>query len=210
MLSPLQGCRILVTGYLGLRSQARFSPGYNIAGLQPSEPAYDLSHVSKVFDKAFQARGAGRKEVTDGGPFEWIYSSVRFRRKLRPMEQWCVSSPRRSMAPLNGGENIGEDAPGRFGKGRLSRLEECISRGSKADWNRTSIASKHVVLSLYESQTRFCLPSFLLQGARSDSTCREHARGPFACCGRRCGRDGALGLCSRGFGAQWSTQCALL
>ena len=50
-VSPLQGCRILVTGYLGLRSQARFSPGYNIAGLQPSEPAYDLSHVSKVFDK---------------------------------------------------------------------------------------------------------------------------------------------------------------
>ena len=33
---PLQGCRILVAGYLGLRSQARPSPGYNIAGLQPS------------------------------------------------------------------------------------------------------------------------------------------------------------------------------
>jgi len=36
---PLQGCRILVAGYLGLRSQARFSPGYNIAGLQPSKSA---------------------------------------------------------------------------------------------------------------------------------------------------------------------------
>ena len=34
-----------MAGYLGLRSQARFSPGYNIAGLQPSESAYDLSHV---------------------------------------------------------------------------------------------------------------------------------------------------------------------
>jgi hypothetical protein len=44
---------------------ARFSPGYNISGLQPSESAYDLSHLGKVFDevpdkvsdKAFQARG---------------------------------------------------------------------------------------------------------------------------------------------------------
>src|SRR4030095_15254025 len=30
---------------------ARFSPGYNIAGLQPFESAYDLSHLGKVFDK---------------------------------------------------------------------------------------------------------------------------------------------------------------
>ena len=30
---------------------ARFSPGYNIAGLQPSESAYDLSHLGKVLDK---------------------------------------------------------------------------------------------------------------------------------------------------------------
>src|SRR5262245_8481794 len=65
--------------------------------------------------------------------------------EARPLNQWCVSSPRQSMVPLNGGENIGEDAPGGFGKGRLSRLEECISRGSKADWNRTSTASNHIV-----------------------------------------------------------------
>ena len=48
---PLQGCRILVAGYLGLRSQARSSPGYNIAGLQPSEVAYDLSYLAKVSDE---------------------------------------------------------------------------------------------------------------------------------------------------------------
>jgi hypothetical protein len=30
---------------------ARFSPGYNIAGLQPSESAYDLSHLDKVPDE---------------------------------------------------------------------------------------------------------------------------------------------------------------
>src|SRR4030095_7981944 len=30
---------------------ARFSPGYNIAGLQPSESAYDLSHLGKAFDE---------------------------------------------------------------------------------------------------------------------------------------------------------------
>ena len=33
---------------------ARFSPGYTIAGLQPSESAYDLSHVGTVFDKSSQ------------------------------------------------------------------------------------------------------------------------------------------------------------
>ena len=51
MLPPLQGCRILVAGYLGLRSKARFSPGYNIAGLQPSKFAYDLSDVGKILDE---------------------------------------------------------------------------------------------------------------------------------------------------------------
>ena len=58
MLPPLQGCRILVTDYLGLRSQARFSPGYNIVGLQPSESAYDLSHLGKVFDR-FPTKASG-------------------------------------------------------------------------------------------------------------------------------------------------------
>ena len=36
--------------------RARFSPGYNIAGLQPSESAYDLSHLDKVFDKEFPTK----------------------------------------------------------------------------------------------------------------------------------------------------------
>jgi hypothetical protein len=39
---------------------------------------------------------------------------------------------------LNGGKNIGEVVPGDFsGKERLSRLEECITRGSKAVWSWT-------------------------------------------------------------------------
>ena len=41
-----------------------------------------------------------------------LYSGVRFQRKLRPVTQWCVSSPRLSMVPLNGGKNIGEVALG--------------------------------------------------------------------------------------------------
>ena len=74
------------------------------------------------------AFGAGRKEVTGvelvrRGTFGRFDSG----RKLRPIEQWCVSSPRQSMVPLNGGENSGEVAPGVFRGERLSRLEECIT-----------------------------------------------------------------------------------
>jgi hypothetical protein len=47
--------------YLGLARVARFSPGYNIAGLQPSESADDLSHLGKVSTKI-------PDEVPDKGP----------------------------------------------------------------------------------------------------------------------------------------------
>ena len=52
-----------MAGYLGLRSQARFSPGYNILGLQPSESAYDLSHVSKAFDEVPDEETKGKQHA---------------------------------------------------------------------------------------------------------------------------------------------------
>jgi hypothetical protein len=35
---------------------ARFSPGYNIAGLQPFDPVYDLSHLGKSIVEESQQR----------------------------------------------------------------------------------------------------------------------------------------------------------
>jgi len=37
-------------------------------------------------------------------------------RKLRPVKQWCDSSPNLSMVPLNGEENIGEASWAWFGE----------------------------------------------------------------------------------------------
>jgi hypothetical protein len=51
MVPPFQGSGLLVTITWASARGARFSPGYNISGLQPSESAYDLSHLGKVFDK---------------------------------------------------------------------------------------------------------------------------------------------------------------
>ena len=51
---------------------------------------------------------------------------VLFQRKLRPIIQWCDSSPNLSMVPLNGDENIGEAALGVIGKGRYPVWKSAI------------------------------------------------------------------------------------
>src|SRR4030095_15428527 len=56
---------------------ARFSPGYNIAGLQPSESAYDLSHLGKVLDSC---RRSSRQRPADAAPltaYQWGGPGVR-------------------------------------------------------------------------------------------------------------------------------------
>src|SRR5579872_1391661 len=73
-----------------------------------------------------------REEKVTGLGWENSALSVHpIRRKLRPVKQWCDSNPNLSMVPLSGGEDIGEADKG-FVVDSLSRLEECIQRGSRA------------------------------------------------------------------------------
>jgi len=54
------------------------------------------------------------------------------------------------MVPLNGDKNVGEGARAVFRRGRLSRLEECKTRGSKAVRSWT--------LSLQPRWSKLCVP----------------------------------------------------
>ena len=123
------------------------------------------------------AFGAGRKQVTGLGCLCGYALTFGSGRKLRPVEQWCVSSPRQSMVPLDGGKNIGEVAPG-SSSGRASiPFGSVHNRGSKAV--RSWTASNQVV-QVYESPTSQSLPSLSPPSVRSDSACCQHARGQSA------------------------------
>src|SRR4029453_4328111 len=144
----------------------------------------------------------------------WAYgacSAVEFRRKLKPVGQWCDSSPNFSMVPLNGDENFGEAVAGSVREGRLSRLEDCTIGDSRAGRDWTSICNH--ACPIHESQPEqnlsFCAS---IQGPDpwDHSTIGQSARGQWPCWRDRRGIDRALRLCSRGRGRRGRIECALL